>query len=285
MVVPLTPLPTQIHTWHPQNYGAAPDDELDGEWLYCKRLTQAGERMLVWSGRTGAGIVAVVDFEGSVRPRTHGAKGNYEGWGTVTPLPRPLSAAEALAAPVVGEFFAGRSIQRPQALPGPVAAAVAELVGGFPSVASFEDDPPRFDLDGGEWGAAVLPPEVIVEEIVAGSRRVAREIGFPTVVKTQVTLANGKRPDLWCEDGVVGDAKNQVTATWGPAQLEGYIEQCDRQWPRPGGWRGVLVQGVPDMAPSALPMLEASRYRHRIEVWSVVRRSPISGHTIVRLFP
>ncbi len=115
--------------------------------------------------------------------------------------------------------------------------------------------------------------------------RIARKLGFSSKVRTQYTLPSRKnRPDLWCDAGVVGDAKNQVHADWGPEQIERYIDECQEVWPK-HKWRGVLFQGEPEMAPNALKRLEASRYRDRIEVWSVRRRRRGLPVATQKLFP
>lgn len=117
--------------------------------------------------------------------------------------------------------------------------------------------------------------------------KIARRLGFPSPVnpnRTKQRLPNGRWPDLWCEDGVVGEVKNQVTARWGPDQIEDYIEQCDARWPA-HRWRGILVQGQPDMAPNALSRLADSRCRDRIEVWAVTEATRGVGHEVARLFP
>jgi hypothetical protein len=75
------PLPVQVCTWlevpsdfrHEGAPGAT-----DGEWLYCLKFTEPGDRQVVWSGATGERIIAVVDFSGAVRPRVR--RRGYEGW-------------------------------------------------------------------------------------------------------------------------------------------------------------------------------------------------------------
>ena len=79
------PLPTQAVMWNQANYwrdsgrGAS-----DGQWLYCLKFTEPGDRQIVWTGKHGDGLVAVVDFNGAVRLRSGGRL--YEGWGRVTGL-------------------------------------------------------------------------------------------------------------------------------------------------------------------------------------------------------
>ncbi|MGI8730454.1 MAG: hypothetical protein ACR2LK_10775 [Solirubrobacteraceae bacterium] len=124
-----------------------------------------------------------------------------------------------------------------------------------------------------------------MELVVVDDDDIERELGFRSPVNPggrKQRLQNGRYPDLWSRQGIVGEVKNQVTARWGPEQIEDYIEQCDAQWPD-HRWRGILVQGQPAVAPNALPRLRASRYTKRIEVWSVVETG--LGHEVSRLFP
>jgi hypothetical protein len=234
----------------------------------------------------GDGMVAVVDFSGEVRRlqdlENGGNRPGYEGWGRITDVPRPVSVDVAQGHPVLKGLFTG-SIQGAWSLTADEAQAISDCAGGLPRAPSFEGFEPDWDEESGDWGRYRLPPEAIVERIVLDKDRVARKLGFPSGVISQQHLSNGRRPDLWCADGVVGEVKNQVTARWGPDQIEDYIEQCDRQWPA-HRWRGVLVQGEPDMAPNALPRLKSSRYRRRLEVWAVQKES--AGHiTVDQLFP
>jgi hypothetical protein len=82
---------------------------------------------------------------------------------------------------------------------------------------------------------------------------------------------------------VVGEVKNQITADWGPGQIEDYIRQCDEDWPG-FEWRGVLVQGEEEMAPNAERRLEESAYLDRIEVYSV-REGKRGRIEVERLLP
>jgi hypothetical protein len=283
------PLPVQVSTWLPQRsgYGATEERDLsagEGEWLYCLKHTQPGDRQAVWSGVHGRGIIAVVDFSGDVRPRTAGNRRLYEGWGRVTPLGTPIDVDTARHHPVLSRAF-GRPIQGVQALGPDVGAAIGEVAGGLPPKATFDEHAARWDEEGGDWSGHRIPPEAIVEAIVLRRSRIARLVGFPSQVNPsgkKQRLGNGRCPDLWCTDGVVGDAKNQVTAAWGPAQIEDYIDQCDVQWPH-HEWRGVLVQGEPEMAPNAEPRLRASRYADRIQVWRVRKRR--IRYDVVQLYP
>ena len=283
------PLPVQVSTWLPERSGFGVDDEFDtspsdGEWLYCLKGTQPGDRQVVWSGVHGRGIVAVVDFSGEVRPRSSsvGATGRqlYEGWGRITRLREPISVETAQAHQVLHTCF-GRSIQGVKSINSDVGSAIAERVGEWPPAATFDSYPADWNERGGDWSRHRLPPEAIVLD----KDRVARRLGFPSRVNPagkKQRLLNGRYPDLWCEDGVVGEVKNQVTAAWGPAQIEDYIDQCDLQWPE-HQWRGLLVQGEPAMAPNAIPRLTSSRHAHRVEVWTV--RKKRLGYQVARILP
>ena len=277
-------LPTQVCTWTPRESGfdwTGEEGASEPEWLYCLKRTVAGDRQIIWSGVEGSGLLAVVDFSGDVRERAV-KPGLYEGWGRLTEFRRAIPVEVVLAHPILARRF-GKPIQSVYRLDRECAQAIDELSGGLPPEADFAEHPAKWKERGGDWGRHSLPPEAIVEALVRDNSRLARKLGFSTKVTTQVILANGKRPDLWCDAGVVGDAKNLVTATWGPEQIEGYIAQCDTQWPKVPPWRGVLVQGEPDIAPNARSRLEASEYRDRIEVWSVFK-SRFGRATSRRLF-
>jgi len=262
------PLPSQVCTWLPSRSTFDPEPgggASDGQWLYCLKSTDPGDRQVVWRGRSGDGFVAVVDFSGDVQPRP----GGYSGWGRITPLSRFVTIQEIDEDPVLATRFGPEAgVQNVRSLNAKDAIAIGDLAGGYPPSPGFVGFEADWSQKLGVWNVPKLPPERITEEIVLDKGRLARKLGFPSNVTGQKMLANGRRPDLWCRHGVVGEVKNQITAAWGPAQIEDYIEQCDRQWPE-YNWRGVLVQGVPAMAPNAPPRLRESRYRERISVWTV----------------
>jgi hypothetical protein len=256
-----------------------------GEWLFCLKETAPGERQAVWSGIEGDGVFAVVDFNGDVRPRHRGRRiwrGKYEGWGRITQLPRPITVETLQRHRVLARLFA-RSIQGVWDLEPEEGRAIAQLAGGLPPAATFTKAETNWREKGGDWGQYSLPPEAIQERLVHDMASVARKLGFTSRVHRQKHLSNGRIPDLWCDAGVVGEVKNQVTAARGPDQIEDYIEQCERQWPE-HSWRGVLVQGQPEMAPNAYPRLKESKYRRRIEVWAVQEEGR-GRVTVDRLFP
>ena len=244
---------------------------------------------MVWSGVHGDGIIGVVDFSGEVRPRQDlkrgGNRRGYEGWSRSRWLPRPVSVGVAQWHSALRKLFA-QPIQSVWSLTPEEARAISDLAGGLPPAARFEGYEVDWEIESGDWGRWRLPPEAIVEGIVLNEHGIARKLGFPSRVNPaghKRRLLNGRYPDLWCPDGVVGEVKNQVTARWGPDQVEDYIEQCDLQWPA-HEWRGVLVQGELDMAPNAFSRLKRSQYRRRLEVWTV-RQDRSGGVTVDQLFP
>jgi hypothetical protein len=258
-------LPTQVCTWMPRESNfdwTGAKGASEPQWLYCLKGTRAGDRQIIWSGVEGSGLLAVVDFSGDVRERAD-KRGRYEGWGRITELRRAIPVEEVLRE---------------------CAEAIDKLSGGLPPQADFSEHPAKLGKRSGGWGRHSLPPEEIVEVLVRDSSRLARKLGFSTKVITQKVLANRKRPDLWCDAGVVGEVKNRVTATWGPEQIEGSIEQCDTQWPELAPWRGVLVQGEPELDSNARRRLEASKYRERIQVWRVSAEGRFYRKTAQRLF-
>jgi hypothetical protein len=269
--------PKEVCTWLPERSYFVPDPEeseaSEGQWLYCLKDTKLGDRQVVWQGARGGGLVAVVDFNGEVRRRVHPEDGRpmskYEGWGRITSLRRAIPVEEVRRHPVLAGLFGG-SIQSVTALTDEEAEVIVELAGVLPPP-EFEEGEIDFGEEGGKWGPRTLPREVITEEIVLDESRIATRLGFPSPVNPggrKKRLGNGRFPDLWCPDGVVGEVKNLITADWGPAQIEDYIRQCDEDWPE-HTWTGVLVQGEPEMAPNALPRLEESPYRDRISVFSL----------------
>lgn len=272
------PLPVQVCTWLTERSGYEPESgepvASDGQWLYCLKYTEPRDRQVVWQGSGGAGIVAVVDFNGEVRRRRHPEDdrpmSKYEGWGRITSLSRVISVEEVRANLNLARLFGG-SIQSVIGLTEEESKAIGELARGLPPCPEFEDGETDHDEEGGKWGPRALPREVITEQIVLDRIRIAERLGFPSVVNPggpKKRLSNGRYPDLWCAEGVVGEVKNQVTAAWGPGQIEDYIRQCDADWPE-FEWRGVLVQGEEEMAPNAERRLEESPCLDRIEVFSV----------------
>ncbi len=283
------PLPTQVATWRSdvdRTPIVAGTPRWEEEWLYCLRETRLGDRQVIWEGTAGSGLVGVVDFNGEVRPR---GSNRYEGWGAFTPLERPISVSVCETHPVLSRRFAepGRkALIGPIALENDLGVAIADLAEGLPPAPAFQGDEADWSQPSYVWGKVRLEPESITEALLGKRNRLAKKLGLEGEIYADPKkrrLGNGRFPDLWASAGVVGDVKNQVTATWGPAQVEDYIDQCDREWPE-HEWRGVLVQGLPEMAPSARPRLESSRYGDRIEVWAATKRS-FGRARFEKLFP
>jgi hypothetical protein len=273
------PPPGQVCTWLADRSGYEYDAEFagepsDGQWLYCLKDTDLGDRQIVWHGSGGQGIIAVVDFNGHVRRRVDAdgvPMGKYEGWGRITMLRRPIAVERVRSHPDLARRFGGR-IQSVARLSGTEALAILALAEGLPAAPVFVDGESDHDEDGGIWYDRRWPPESITEELVLGDARTQRRLGFAGSVNPagkKKCLGDGTYPDLWSSEAVVGEVKNQVTSAWGPGQIERYIRQCDAEWPEQGPWRGVLVQGAEEMAPSAARRLDESRLAERIEVYSV----------------
>src|ERR1044072_9674577 len=102
------PHPTQLGTWLPHNFaGAGEPDIEEGEWLRCLKDTGEDERLIVWEGAAGRGLVAIVDFASQ---RSMAAAGVYEGWGRVQQL-NPVIDRSAIASepPLAHRFLRPRA--------------------------------------------------------------------------------------------------------------------------------------------------------------------------------
>jgi hypothetical protein len=143
--------------------------------------------------------------------------------------------------------------------------------------------PPAWARRSEEWTRIGFVPEEAVEQIVLSNRRVARAVGLPEL-PVKEPLPSGKIPDFRAP-GVVGDAKSQVSASDGPEQLEGYMTECETNWPDGRPWRGVLVQCDPAMAPNARERLEDSEYSDRISVYEVHWTRWLRRPRVVQLYP
>jgi hypothetical protein len=254
--------------WNQENYVRDSDDSgsgaSDGQWLYCLKFTEPGDRQVVWTGKYGDGLVAVVDFNGAVRLRSGGRL--YEGWGRVTDL-RPLIAAEVvLSHPVAGPRF--KHLQSVVGLDGTEVREIGVLLGRLPLAPGFADQSEDWDESGGTWAGQTWDPESLAEEAVAQDPELAALLGFPSLPIRQKTLSNTDRADLWCPEGVVGEVKNLVTSKWGPDQIERYLRTCDERWPE-HEWKGILVQGADYLSPSAERRLADSDFSDRISLWTV----------------
>jgi hypothetical protein len=276
------PLPAQAVMWNPENYvRLAREDASDGQWLYCLKYTEPGDRQIVWTGKYGDGLVAVVDFSGAVRPRPGGRL--YEGWGRVTDLLSPVAAEVVLRHRLIAPRF--RHLQSVSGLDKKDAQAIADLVGRLPLAPGFDGHAEDWTEIGGTWAGRMLDPESLAEEIVAEESEISRELGFPSTPVRQKSLSRSDRADLWCPEGVVGEVKNLVTSKWGPGQIERYLRTCDERWPQ-HEWKGVLVQGADYLSPSAERRLASSDFSDRISLWTVFE-DPDDPDTILyeRLWP
>ena len=65
----------------------------EAQWLTCLKATEPGDRQVVWQGRNGGGITALVDFSGDLR----NDGGLYYGWACITTL-EPMIPHETVAA-------------------------------------------------------------------------------------------------------------------------------------------------------------------------------------------
>jgi hypothetical protein len=181
-----TPCPVQIDIWKGQDIDPADGLYNGAQWLHCLKDTQLGDRQAVWTGVDGDGIVAVVDFNGDVRPREDVAN-KYEGWGRVTTLARPISVEEVRAHPALGPLFQA-SIQSVLALADEEGRAISEYSGGLPVRATFDGYDTDWAEEGSSWSRMSLPPERIVEDLVGTKSRIARKIGFRSGVEVQKIL-------------------------------------------------------------------------------------------------
>ncbi len=146
------PDPTQLVTWLSRRSGfdATTSDSADsGQWLYCLKGTARGDRQAVWSGVGGDGLIAVVDFEGSVRRRSGSSRGLYEGWGRITRLARPVEVDAVRRHPVLSHTFSS-AVQNCRAIDAETGAAISECAGGLPSAPDLTVLQPDWREAGGE---------------------------------------------------------------------------------------------------------------------------------------
>jgi hypothetical protein len=254
--------PTQLAAWYAQHYGGPSADGV-GEWLRALRGTQEGERQLVWAdGR----IVAVVTFARHARR----CDGFYEAWGSVTPLPKPVTHAMLLENLRTRRRFDKRGIRALQGLPirldADTAAAITHM-GGLGGTSIPFDDPD--DEEPILWtGPHGLAPEASIEAALAEIRDLWSELGFPTAPRRQVRLGEAGRADLLAGD-VVGEAKRVVTASCGPEQIERYLRYLHLVRGRPlGGLKGILLQCEDYTTDAVIKRLQASEFH--LELWYVV---------------
>lgn len=261
-------LPTQICAW---NHGNILDDRGDtsGQYLYALKATEPGDRQLVWEGGSERGIVAVVDFAtAAVR-----VEGIWYAWGNSTPLTAPLTHNALREDPALEDRFFGSGGKgwlqgRAKNCPADIAGAISALAGGLPPPRLPTGDPSDQPFD--RWfGDRDIDPECVFELAVIASRRLRRAIGFTGLIVTQRNIGPRSRPDLR-SDGVIGEVKRTI-APKDVAQVERYLEDAQARWPRPDGWRAVLIHNG-RMSPAVARALDASKDSPRIEVWRLDER-------------
>lgn len=120
------PLPTQAATWLPPNYTGAGDPDIgEGEWLRCLKETGPTERLAVWEGVAGRGLVAVVDFAKQRRAPTTRV---HEGWGRLQRLSPPIGPDALASEPLLAERFLGRRARGLQGSPNRLSVEEGEAI-------------------------------------------------------------------------------------------------------------------------------------------------------------
>lgn len=262
------PLPTQAATWLPPNYtGAGYPDIEDGEWLRCLKDTGPAERLVVWEGVAGRGLVAVVDF--ATQRRAPAARA-YEGWGRLQRLSPPIGPDTLASEPLLAERFLGRRARGLQGSPNRLSVeegeAITRVAKHLPPRALPVDEP-TYDEEIIFWAGDLKgPPEAVLEHDIRTTRRIWKALGFPSTPLKQRCLPSGRRPDLMAS-GIVADVKRRVSKIDGPAQVEGYLEELNATRPADGPWVGLLVHRHQDLDEATRERITASPYR--LEVWAV----------------
>jgi hypothetical protein len=258
--------PTQVEAWLPGDLEEGPDSP-EGQWLTCLRDTGPDDRLVVWEGASGRGLIAVVDFAAQ---RRRPAARITEGWGRVQRLDSFVRFKAIEHEPVLAERFLGRrhGIRgSPKWLTGEESAAIAKLTHLPPR--AFPIDEPSYDEDVIFWADEDDgPPEAVLEHTIHSTAALWRALGFPGPPLKQRRLPSGLRPDLRAP-GVVADVKRRIRRNNGPAQVEGYIEELDRIEAADGPWRGLLIHRHDELDPATKERLLASEYRKRLQVWTV----------------
>ena len=262
------PHPTQLDTWLPQNFrGAGEPDIEEGEWLRCLKDTGEDERLIVWEGAAGRGLVAVVDFASQ---RSMAAARIYEGWGRVQQLDPVLDRSAIAFEPLLADRFLGaraRGLQgSPKRLSREEGAALARIAPALPPRALPVDEP-TYDEEVIFWaGDTKGPPEAVLEHDIHTTRRLWKALGFPSPPLKQRRLPSGRRPDL-IAPGVVADAKRRITRIDGPAQLESYLDELDITRPGDAPWRGLLIHPHRELDKATRDRIADSS--HPIEAWVI----------------
>lgn len=262
------PLPTQVQTWLPHNFaGAGEPDIQEGEWLRCLKDTAGSDRLIVWEGAAGRGLVAVVDFAAQ---RRMPAVGIYEGWGRIQQLRRLVTLETIAADPVLAERFLGpraRSLQGlPKRLTPAEGQAIARVAKHLPRRALPVDEP-SYDEEVIFWASGDKgPPEALLEHEIHTTRSLWTRLGFPSPPLKQRRLPSGRRPDLTAP-GVVADVKRRISRIDGPKQLEEYVDELNAVRQRYAPWRGLLIHRHADLDTATRERIASSRYA--LEVWGV----------------
>jgi hypothetical protein len=256
------PHPTQLHVWKPGRLEDAPGPE--GQWLTCLRDTRANDRLVVWEGLAGRGLVAVIDFD---QQRSSPAARVFEGWGRAQLLDPMIGFASIAAQPLLAARLLGtRGLQgSPKRLTAQEGAAIARLTRLPPRQVPVDE--PTYNEEVIFWADDDNgPPEALLEHHI--HRRVWRTLGFPSPPEKQGRIASGLRPDLLAP-GVVADVKRRISRINGPDQIERYIKELDATQPHHAPWRGLLIHPHDTLDPATMERLSHGPYGHRVEVWAV----------------
>ncbi|MGD9573230.1 MAG: hypothetical protein AB7V62_15210 [Thermoleophilia bacterium] len=264
----LVPLPEQVAFWHPHNFSEREAGAYEPQFLTCLKATDAGDRLLVWQGKDGGGITAVVDFGDPMRPD---GTGRYQRWGCVTVLEEPISFERVTADPDLGPRLTGKGGRALQGKPVLLSDHEAFAVSQLTSLPLFtgpdrNPTPAEFSAEPDLWRALKgLPPEQALEAAVALDAALWQAIGFRTAPTMQKRLPSGRRPDLLAP-GLVGEVKRVVRVNDGPEQIEEYIAELEAIHPESAPWRGVLLQISHNLDDYARQRVKASTAD--LEVWS-----------------
>lgn len=156
----IVPFPNQVAFWHASNYsGAEPGTTSGPQFLTCLKATELGDRQLIWQGRDGGGITAVVDFGAAMRRLGR----LYYRWGCITSLDPAVPFDAVAENPILGPRLTGKSARALQGKPvGLTEAEAAETfeIADLPVHLGPLEDPSEDDLAddlepwGGPWTAS-----------------------------------------------------------------------------------------------------------------------------------
>jgi hypothetical protein len=257
-----TASPSQLITYHPHSWSGE-DMGHYGQWLRCLKDTRRGDRQLLWSEDSIAGIVT---FGGWIR---QGYKGMYEGWGSIHRLKAPVSRTRLLDDDRTAGRFDAHGIKALQgnsiALEARLANALTELTRIGPTrIPLNEPDDAKPILWTGLHG---LAPEASIETAVATRKSLWKRLGFRSTPARQRRLGSAGRVDL-IDGGVVGEAKRAVTLRDGPDQIERYLRYLEAAEGRNrSATKGLLLQCAQKANPTVVQRVHDSDFR--LELWSV----------------